>query len=162
MNPIDFSQLPLRDIHLPGAVAWWPPAIGWWVLLAMTLGVLIVMLFVYRRRYRERAAIRGFKSVANALADGADPSVCIQRISMILRRFAMSIGGTPEVAGLTGERWLRFLDGRWSRDEFSAGIGRVLISGPYAPPDRVSAGDVSALNSLCLDWVRAQHPQEGT
>lgn len=158
MNPMDLSQL--RDIHLPAAVAWWPPAYGWWILLALVLLGLAVAGLLYRRRYRERAAIRGLKAVARALADGAAPVVCIQRISMILRRFAMSVAETRSVAGLTGEDWLEFLDRRWGRDEFSAGIGRVLIYGPYAPADRVGLDDVSALNALCLDWIRAQRPAE--
>jgi hypothetical protein len=160
MNPIDFSNLPLRDIHLPSAVVWWPPAPGWWLLLALLTALLAGALILYRRRYRERAAIRGLKAVAQALAEGASPVDCVQRISMILRRFAMSVSSSQPVAGLTGDDWLSFLDGRWGRDEFSAGIGRVLIYGPYAPANRVSADDVSALNTLCLDWVRAQRPAE--
>ena len=160
MNPIDVNSLPLRDIHLPSAVAWWPPAYGWWIVLAVLCVALVAGLVVYRRRYRERAAIRGLKAVARSLADGTAPVVCVQRISMILRRFAMSISPRRAVAGLTGEDWLGFLDGRWGRDEFSAGIGRVLIYGPYAPADRVSADDVGALNTLCLDWIRAQRPRE--
>jgi len=161
MNQTDFSTLPLRDIHLPSAIAWWPPAYGWWLLLALLAAALLAAFIVYRRRFRERAAIRGLKSVAQSLANGAAPVVCVQRISMILRRFAMSVSPSAAVAGLTGEEWLGFLDGRWGRDEFSAGIGRVLIYGPYAPADRVSAEDISALNTLCLDWVRAQRPQAG-
>ena len=160
MNPIDVSQIPLRDIHVPAAIAWWPPAYGWWVLLAALAVLAVIAGLVYRRRFRERAAIRGLKAVARALAEGAPPVTCIQRISMILRRFAMSIDDSRKAAGLTGEQWLEFLDRRWVRDEFSAGIGRVLIFGPYAPAERVSAGDVRALNSLCLDWVRAQRPPE--
>ena len=159
MNPVDFTSLPLRDIHLPSAIALWPPAYGWWLLLGLLLGAVAVAFVLYRQRYRERAAIRALKGVAALLAKGAEPVICVQRISMILRRFAMSIAESRSVAGLTGEDWLRFLDGRWGQDEFSAGIGRVLIYGPYAPPDRVAADDVSALNSLCLDWVRAQRPQ---
>jgi hypothetical protein len=160
MNPIDFSQLPLRDIHLPAEVGWWPLAYGWWIAIALAILGALVAGWRYRSLYRERAALKGLKAVAKALADGRSPGVCIQRISMILRRFAMSVAATEPVAGLTGESWLKFLDSRWPRDEFSAGIGRVLIFGPYAPPDRVNSGDVSALNELCIDWVRAQRPQE--
>jgi hypothetical protein len=160
MNPIDFSELPLRDIHLPGAVAWWPPAYGWWIVFGLVLAAGAFLAWRYRSHYRERAAMRGFKAVARDLAGGGAPSDCVQRISMILRRFAMSVAGSSPVAGLTGDAWLRFLDSRWRRDEFAAGIGRILIFGPYAPPDRVSAGDVDALNELCMDWVRAQRPRE--
>jgi len=158
MNPTDFSELPLRDIHLPGAVAWWPPAYGWWILLGLLCVAGAAWVWRYRSHYRERAALRGLRAVAADLAAGRAPAACIQRISMILRRFAMSVAGPTPVAGITGDAWLRFLDSRWPRDEFSAGIGRVLIFGPYAPPDRVSAGDVGALNELCMDWVRAQRP----
>lgn len=160
MNPSDFEQLPLRDIHLPTAVGWWPPASGWWILLGLLVLGAGIMAWRYRSHYRERAALRGLKAVARSLAAGGAPAAGIQRISMILRRFAMSVTGSTPVAGLTGEAWLKFLDSRWARDEFSAGIGRVLIYGPYAPPDRVSGGDVSALNELCMDWVRAQRPRE--
>ncbi|HVS24646.1 MAG TPA: DUF4381 family protein, partial [Gammaproteobacteria bacterium] len=34
MNQTDFTQLPLRDIHLPGLISWWPPAPGWWIAAA--------------------------------------------------------------------------------------------------------------------------------
>jgi hypothetical protein len=160
MNPTDYSELPLRDIHLPEPISWWPFAYGWWIVLALLAAGLVIAWLRYRHHYRERAAIRGLQSVAQALADGTAPVVCTQRISMILRRFAMSIDESKRVAGLTGEAWLNFLDSRWQRDEFLAGVGRVLIFGPYAPPGRVSASDASALNALCLDWVRAQRPPE--
>ena len=32
---MDPKQIPLRDLHLPEVVGWWPLAPGWWVLLAM-------------------------------------------------------------------------------------------------------------------------------
>ena len=31
----ELQQLPLRDIHLPEAVSWWPPAYGWWLLVVL-------------------------------------------------------------------------------------------------------------------------------
>jgi len=160
MNPINFQDLPLRDIHLPTAISWWPLAVGWWILLSVLAAAVLIGWLMYRRRYRERAALRALNAVAESLAKGTAPVLCVQRISMILRRFAMSIEAPNTVAGLTGEQWLAFLDGRWPRDEFAAGVGRVLIYGPYAPPDRVSESDATALNELCIDWVRAQRPPE--
>ena len=34
---MDQNALPLRDLHLPDAIGWWPPAPGWWVLFVLAL-----------------------------------------------------------------------------------------------------------------------------
>ena len=34
---MDPEQIPLRDLHLPEAVGWWPLAPGWWVLIALAV-----------------------------------------------------------------------------------------------------------------------------
>lgn len=157
MNPIDFSQIPLRDIHLPEAVGWWPPALGWWALAATVAAAAVLALIKYRARYRERAARKALRAVAAMLDRGAEPARCLQEISMILRRFAMSMAARADsVAGLTGERWLRYLDSRWDRDAFSQGAGRAIAVAPYTPPARVHRDDVIALYALSLDWVGAQ------
>jgi hypothetical protein len=159
MNEIDFSQIPLRDIHLPDPVGWWPPAPGWWLVAALVIGGLVVAWLRYHRRFRERAALKALKRVLAALEQGAEPVSCLQQISMVMRRFAMSVAATERpVAGLTGERWLDFLDSRWDRHTFSRGIGRTLIVGPYARPDRVVYGDVREVAGVCVEWIAAQRP----
>ena len=157
MNPIDFSQIPLRDIHLPVAVSWWPPAIGWWVVAVLVLAGCAVAFLHYRRHVRERAALRTLRSVLTALDAGREPARCLQQISLLMRRFAMSIADAAlPVAGLTGERWLKFLDSRWDRDTFVAGAGRALAVAPYLPADRVMYADVQELGSLCVQWIVTQ------
>ncbi|HEY5568407.1 MAG TPA: DUF4381 domain-containing protein [Gammaproteobacteria bacterium] len=161
MNPIDFNAIPLRDIHLPGAIGWWPPAVGWWILAGVLVAAAVIALIHYRRHYRERAALKALRAVTVALEWGAQPTHCLQQISMILRRFAMSITSRADaVAGLTGERWLEFLDSRWERDAFSAGPGRALASAPYAPPSRAQSRDVVELGALSIDWVNAQRKRK--
>ncbi len=52
MNQDPLAQL--RDIHLPEAIGWWPPAPGWWIL---TLLLLVSTTFTIRyliRRRRQR------------------------------------------------------------------------------------------------------------
>ncbi len=159
MNPIDFSQIPLRDIHLPGPVSWWPPAVGWWILALLVIAGCVVAWVHYRRHARERAALRTLRSALKALDDGGEPARCLQQVSLVMRRFAMSIAdaATP-VAGLTGERWLAFLDSRWDRDAFSSGAGRALAVAPYLPAERVMYADVQELGSLCVQWISTQRP----
>ena len=161
MNPtIDLSQLPLRDIHLPGAVGWWPPAVGWWLLAAFVLvGIALYALHYYRARHK-RAALKAMTRVRAALEQGAEPVACLQFLSTILRRFAMTsvarAAGEPDVAGLIGERWLRYLDARWSRTDFSAGLGTRLLVAPYARPNSIERATALELTALCTAWLTAQ------
>jgi len=166
MNPNDVSSLPLRDIHLPGAIGWWPPAIGWWLLAALVLaGVALYALRYYQSRHR-RAALKRLRQVRAALEQGVEPVVCLQNVSTVLRRFAMTTAAArdrkadsaeePEVPGLIGQRWLAYLDSRWQRDTFVSGAGRALLAAPYARPNSIERGTALELTSLCAEWLSAQ------
>jgi hypothetical protein len=156
-NSIDFSQIPLRDIHLPSPVGWWPLALGWWIVLFALLAVAGFVWYRYRRTYRARAALRAVKRVMTSLQQGAEPTSCAQQISIVLRRFAMSIGARGDaVAGLTGPGWLQYLDSRWERHSFTDGAGHVLVTAPYAPAGRIDSPTVEALGALCIEWINAQ------
>jgi len=177
MNPNDAAQLALRDIHLPGLVAWWPPAPGWWLVSALVLAGLVAFGIYYRSGRHRRAALRAVALVRAALEQGEEPVECLQRVSTTLRRFAMTTADqqsvaslravdgvaerpdSGEVAGLIGQRWLRYLDSRWQRDEFSAGAGRLLLAAPYARPDTIDRQHALELVALCADWLKAQRPR---
>ena len=160
---VDYTQLPLRDIHLPGSIGWWPPAPGWWLLAALVLaGFIVYGLYYYRGRHK-RAALRALTRVRAALEQGAEPVACLQHVSTILRRFAMtSVAGlsgglTPDdVPGLIGEQWLKYLDGRWQRTDFTAGLGRQLLAAPYARPNSIERTAALELANLCTEWLAAQ------
>ena len=41
---MDPEQIPLRALHLPDAIGWWPLAPGWWVVIGLAvLGVLLAV-----------------------------------------------------------------------------------------------------------------------
>jgi hypothetical protein len=159
---VDYTQLPLRDIHLPGAIGWWPPAPGWWLLAALVLAGFAVYGIHYYRGRHKRAALRALTRVRAALEQGAEPVACLQYVSTILRRFAMTAAGSPTagtsaaVPGLIGERWLEYLDGRWQRTEFTAGLGRQLLAAPYTRPNSIERTAALELTGLCKDWLAAQ------
>lgn len=99
-DPTDLSNL--RDIVVPPAVSFWPPAPGWWGVGAVCIiaaGFAVAAVVRHRRRnaYR-REALRALEA-----ADGRD-------ISAILKRAALAAFPRREVASLNGAAWLAFLD----------------------------------------------------
>lgn len=157
MEPID---LPLRDIHLPPPVSWWPPAPGWWALLALALGALALTWWWH---WRARRPVPVAQAAALALAQierdwqaRADASGLVRDLSVLLRRVSVSVYPRARAASLTGEQWLEFLDTVSGDRQFSSGPGRVLAEGPYRRETEV---DGPALIALCRTWIaRAARP----
>ena len=153
----DPSQIPLRDIHLPDAVAFWPLAFGWWVLAGLVVAVIAVLGFRYYASRRHRAAKRALQKAMATLRAGEEPVSCAQNVSTTMRRFVMTITDDPDrVAGLAGERWLGFLDSRWEHTDFTRGAGRALVSAPYVAGGSLKREHCLELGLVCMDWVKAQ------
>jgi len=160
----------LHDIHLPPPIGWWPPAPGWWLLLALTM-VLTASLFwwLHRRGMRQHhpssmtakqivaAASLEMDRLTEDMEAGLAPRQAVAGGSRLLRRVAIQLavlrGDTNDVAGLTGEAWLRWLDAQWDRDDFSQGVGRELLDAPYRHKLDI---DPSALLSLARTWLEKQ------
>lgn len=149
------QALNLRDIHLPGAPAVWPPAPGWWLLAALTLGLLawagVVGWHYYRLRRERRHVLGELTRITARLSQQRSPTD-LANLSALLRRLALLRFSRTQVAGLTGDAWLHFLDVSGTTTGFSAGPGRLLVTGPYQRelPDDV---DVQGLALLIRQWV---------
>ena len=63
----------------------------------------------------------------------------------------MALQDAPGSAAYDGERWLEYLDTRGATDEFSRGIGRILVEAPYRPTTEY---DTVALIALVRRWTR--------
>lgn len=151
MNPATGPEL--RDIHLPPSPSWWPPAPGWWILAALAL-VLLIAVGVYinkllRRRRRRLLLIAEFERTVASARD--DRPALAAALSAFLRRIALC--REPAAAATTGDAWLAHLDRAVGSNEFSAGIGRVLLDAPY----RAQADyDASALIALVRRTLQSE------
>jgi Domain of unknown function (DUF4381) len=153
---MESSQLPLRDIHLPEAIGWWPPALGWW-LLAILIPLLIVLIIWLYKRITRKTAIKAAKKLLLQIKHNqqCDNSQKLKDLSALVRRVAISTTTRNECAGLTGQRWLEFLDQSVKGTPFTQGIGQLLVNAPYQNL-AVSDQETSQLTSLCEDWLNAQ------
>lgn len=144
----------LRDIHLPDPVSWWPPAVGWWLLLLAVVAVLgmaghLLRGYLRRNRYRKEVGQELQRLVASR--DNYSTGEILDQLTRLLRRVAIQTRGRTAVAPLVGESWLRFLDSEGGTDQFTMGPGRVLGEGLYRP--QVEA-DLDQLLVLAEKWLR--------
>jgi len=154
--------LQLRDIHLPDPVSWWPPAPGWWVLVALIiLSFLAVRAFlkIHKARRVRVAALKELELLSTGFTQMQDAHHLVKALSVLLRRICLSYYPRFDVAGLTGEAWLRFLDQHLGEEighgRFCEDPGRSLITAPYQAKAEI---DGLGLLKLCRDWITALPP----
>lgn len=143
-------DLPLRDIHLPEPIGWWPPAPGWWLLLFGALALVSLAVWLWRRWRRvtvQKLALSELEAIERDVADAREQ---MQRLAILLRRVCLSAYPREEVAGLTGAAWLSFLDRQVGGHRFSEGVGRLLLEAPYR---REIEADAASLLALCREWL---------
>ena len=99
-------SLPLADIHLPAAPGLWPLAWGWWVCLVIAV---IAVVFLGRLCWRHRQQNRARREALLQLQRLTQPNQ-FGELNQLLRQMAMTYRSRQQVAGLTGEHWLSFLD----------------------------------------------------
>jgi hypothetical protein len=164
----------LRDIHVTMGHPWWPPAPGWWLLLA-TLVLVGLLLWRYDPRWRlyvplpvitlgtwRWEAAQGLRAVKRRLAHGPVKPAAVD-LSELLRRIAMARYGRAACAGLHGEDWLAWLTAHdprgfdWTRE------ARVLLIAPYAHPTAADTQReaVGRLVDAAMEWVAAPDPKPG-
>jgi hypothetical protein len=147
---MDPRQIPLRDLHLPDPVGWWPLAPGWWVLLALVvIGAALLLRHAIRSRTVAVARRRALRELGRLTADyeaRRDAVAFSSRLSQLLRRTMLAYAPRHEVAGLTGEDWLAWLDRDFDEPVFANDTGRKLLELPYRRPD----DEVTALELVDL------------
>ncbi|MGE9270776.1 MAG: DUF4381 domain-containing protein [Verrucomicrobiales bacterium] len=103
MSSEDTSLSNLRDLALPPEVSWWPLAPGWWILITLATltgcALLIRALLLYRANAYRREALRELRSARD-----------LPTVAALLRRTALAVYPREEVAPLTGNDWLNWLE----------------------------------------------------
>ena len=153
-NPLD----QLKDIHTPDAIGLWPPAIGWYLIAAFLIAALVLAGVILWRRWQQnayrRAALRECDDIEWEITAGSDSRAAAIRIATLLKRTALSVFRRAEVAHLSGDAWILFLESKASEAHFSIASSQLLIEASFRknPPDNQS--DVTRLLYEARRWIR--------
>jgi hypothetical protein len=162
---MDPTQIPLRDLHLPMTIGWWPLAPGWWILIGIAMAGLGWLLYrawmSFRRNRPRRIALKKLSAARWHYEYGAEPVALATEVSDLLRRAMLAYAPRSEIAGLTGSSWLQFLDRGLETPLFSEGAGGLLETLPYVNPQQVSEEDVDLRSMLDAVKVRLKTPLSG-
>jgi len=157
MNSPAMSELPLRDIHLPDAVSWWPPAIGWWLLpiIIAALAYGIYKLIQIKKQQQKTAyrkmALKELSLIKKNFSNQAASVECLRTISHLLRRIALSYLPREKVASLTGTQWISQLNHLAQQAAFTNTHTELLVHGPY---QQQLDFDQHELFASCENWIK--------
>lgn len=161
MKELSHSQNPaatleLEDIHLPAQPGLWPPAIGWWLLLLLVIAALGFATHRFRRYRQRRKHLRKIQRALTSLeplpGKRANPQT-LTEVNQLLRTLALMYFPDQDIASLTGQAWLEFLDHSGKTRAFTEGAGKLLATGPYVatlPPSH----DLHELIIVVKKWVK--------
>jgi hypothetical protein len=145
----------IAEVLSPEPVSWVPSTIGWRVLGAA------ILLGIFFQGYRRYSAWRRDRYRRLALSEldrlrELEPALALAPVARILKSTALAAFPRTEVAALTGERWLDWLQAATDAPVFSEISRELLIGSQYREAPEVDGEKFRILARDCETWIR-QH-----
>ncbi len=154
----------LADIHLPAEIGFWPPAPGWWLLLALLLAALVWLGVRMLKRWQQQRRLifalaeldKCYQSYNRATpTDEAQQSAAkldlINGVNAVLKRVALKHFPNDEVASLSGEQWVTFIRESSTSTLLDEQITTALAQGRFA---RRCDVDTEKLHAMAQQWIK--------
>lgn len=106
--------LELRDIHLPADPSIWPLAVGWWVLIIISLVIVYVLHKFIQKRKKIKLLTNLMQQELIEIQDKFKKHQSKHKlaidISELLKRFVRHIINDNNATALTGDKWIVYLN----------------------------------------------------
>lgn len=154
--PEAFGNFALKgfvEVVSPTAISWWPQTAGWLWLGALLVGLISyrawkVLSSWHRNRYRREAAAR-----LRRLAEAGAGKALVADINRLLKLTALAAYSRDQVARLSGQEWVNFLNRQCPTPPFSAEQGQLLALATYSG-EAIEAATGQHLLAASLAWVQ--------
>ena len=150
------QSLPLKELHLPEAIHWWPLAPGWWLLIVLVIGLSVLIGWLLYRRYQsnrdKRAAKRALQQSYQAWQQHQNNQLFLQQANQILKRLCRS--RLPQGLSLSGDAWVDFLNQSATSTPFTGNNAKALSQGLYCPAEQLAELQPDAFLAACNNWLK--------
>lgn len=147
MNSANPILQQLKDIETPTQIGTWPLAWGWWFIIILSAVVIIWLSWLLISNWRFKQALREAKRLLNEV--DIDEATARQ-INVLLKRVALHYGNRRQVAALTNEAWLQWLNKQQTKVTFEIEELTFLYSNKNA-----STEQLAEYKSKALTWLNS-------
>jgi hypothetical protein len=147
------------EVVSPENVSWLPQTVGWLWLGAILLALMLRygwkrLRHWYRNRYRREAVERLQK-----IAETGEQEFWLIELNKLLKLTALAAFSREQVARLSGEEWVDFLNRHCTTPPFSVEQKKLLTTGAYKKT--ILKGNTrQQLLAASLTWVRTHESPE--
>lgn len=150
------AAIPLKDIHLPTDIGFWPLAPGWYFLFFLLLLVsflLCIKLYkVYLERQPKREALALLAQFAKEYEEKGNSQQISAKLSTLLRQVALVYYPREKVASLHQDAWIEFLNRTGKGVDFNP-IAFMLLELPFKPSCIIN---IKPLFVRVESWIKQQ------
>lgn len=139
----------LHDIVAPAPVGWWPPAPGWYVLLALLAAGALLLTFSRARRYRRNRYRRAALQRLAAIREGQASGQASAELARLLKQTALAAWPRKQVASLSGQAWADFLASTGASEAGAAQLSRAAYRG-----EDLDDSQMQGLFAAAEHWIR--------
>ncbi len=146
---IDLSGL--RDVHDVIQPSFFPPAVGWWILLIGIIGIILIgwgwyrLYYMSSKKYAQRVLRGIFRKRLPTTALGVELGKLLKRVALI--RFPRE-----DVAKLSGEAWADFLCRTGGR-VITPEQAKFIAESAYMPAQKTVAINEKKLYTAVHQWI---------
>ena len=151
----------IEEVHLPDAMGWWPQTIGWGLLGSFLLLALAYWFFLqaklwWRNRYRREA----FARLITIQTRATNWQSIVRELPFLLKATALHAFPRTDVAQLSGQAWLNFLDAQYPGPAFSNTLGTQLLQVAYQPENQwaLLEDEAQTLINMSRQWILEHQP----
>lgn len=150
------------DIIPADPVTFWPPAVGWWFVIALAALWCLVFLLMrikrwFKNRYR-REALQILEKIESSSSSA--PLSTLVQIDSLLKRVALAAYPREQVASLSGIEWMNFLESTGNDHAFqNEPVVRLASAASDVDSAELSEQQLETILKTCKKWIRS-HSEE--
>ena len=143
------------EVLPPDAISWIPSAPGWrFLALALILFTGWRAWLRWRHWQRNRYRAAALKQMQLLVAEHGEGPALLQPLAILLKATALQAYPREEVAQLSGEQWLNWLNQQTAAAKFSAASGNLLGRALYSGKQEIEPGLMQGLLQESSAWIR--------